>query len=165
MIRIATEEDAVSIISLQKSVLEEDDFLVTTLEEFQITVEEEKEWIAARLENERETFLIAEVDGELVGMLVFQSPARIRLSHTGTFGMMVDKRFRGQGIGTAFIEELLIWAKQNPHIQKVSLSVFSTNEPAIALYKKMGFTEEGRKVNEYKVKDYFVDDILMYQFV
>ena len=165
MIRTAKAEDAAQIIELQKRVLEEDDFLVTTLEEFQISVEDEKKWIAARLENERETFFVAEVDGELVGMLVFQSPTRIRLSHTGTFGMMVDKRLRGKGIGKALISELLAWAKQNPYIEKVSLGVFSTNEPAIELYKKMGFIEEGRKVKEFKVKDSYVDDILMYQFV
>lgn len=165
MIRTASMEDAARIIALQKCVLEEDDFLVTTLEEFQISVEDEKKWIAARLENERETFLVAEVEGELVGILVFQSPPRKRLSHTGTFGMMVDKRFRGKGIGQALIRELLTWAKQNQHIEKVSLSVFATNESAIALYKKMGFTEEGRKVKEYKVKDSYVDSILMYQFV
>ena len=165
MIRTALVEDAVQIIALQKRVLEEEHFLVTTLEEFQISVEDEKKWIAAKLENERETFLVAEVEGEIIGMLVFQSPTRIRLSHTGTFGMMVDKRYRGQGIGMALIEELLTWAKQNLHIQKVSLGVFSTNESAIALYKKMGFIEEGRKVKEYKVNNGYVDDILMYQFV
>ncbi len=165
MIRIVTVEDAASIIALQKRVIEEANFLVTTLEEFQISVEEEKEWITARLENDREIFLVAEMDVELVGMLVFQSPQRKRLSHTGTFGMLVDKRYRGQGIGKALIEELLSWAKQNPHIQKVSLSVFATNEPAIALYKKMGFSVEGRKVKEYKVNDDYVDEILMYQFV
>lgn len=165
MIRTASVEDAARIIELQKRVLKEDDFLVTTLEEFQISIEDEKKWIAARLDNARETFLVAEVAGELVGMLVFQSPPRKRLSHTGTFGMMVEKRYRGQGIGKSLIEELLAWAKQNPHIQKVSLGVFATNVAAIALYKKMGFTEEGRKVKEYKVKDGYVDDILMYQFV
>jgi len=53
-----------------------------------------------------------------------------------------------------------------PAYEKVCLGVFSTNEWAVALYKKMGFIEEGRKFKEFKLDNGdYVDDILMYQFV
>jgi ribosomal protein S18 acetylase RimI-like enzyme len=48
----------------------------------------------------------------------------------------------------------------------VSLGVFSTNQRAISLYKKMGFVEEGRKIKEFKMSEReYVDDIIMYKMV
>jgi RimJ/RimL family protein N-acetyltransferase len=64
------------------------------------------------------------------------------------------------------LQVLLEWAEKNPLIEKVSLGVFATNHRAISLYKKMGFIEEGRKINEFKFDDNeYVDDILMYKLV
>ena len=80
--------------------------------------------------------------------------------------MMVDEDYRQQGIGSKLLKRLLKWARENPLIEKVSLSVFSINEPAVELYKKAGFTVEGRKVKEFKIDDdQYIDDILMYKFV
>ena len=65
------------------------------------------------------------------------------------------------GIGKLLITELLNWAEQNSSIEKISLGVLSTNHRAIALYKSMGFIEEGRKIKEIKFsEDSYADDIL-----
>ncbi len=110
--------------------------------------------------------LVAEIDGEVVGVIVFSSRNLIRLSHTGSISMMIKKEHRNMGIGKLLLKELLAWAEQNPLIEKVSLGVFSTNHRAIALYKNLGFVEEGRKIKEYKLNnDVYLDDILMYKFV
>lgn len=165
-IRAATEEDAENMLAIQSEVLEEVDYLITTLEEFQQTIDEQRKWIQGKLENERELILIAQYQEKIVGWLVFQSPNRKRLAHTGSFGMMILKEYRGLGIGKRLLEKLLKWAELNPYIEKISLGVFSTNESAIALYKKMGFVEEGRKINEIKLNDkQYIDDVLMYKMV
>jgi len=165
-IRAATEEDAENMLAIQSEVLAEVDYLITTLEEFQQTIDEQRKWIQAKLENERELILIAQYQEKIVGWLVFQSPNRKRLAHTGSFGMMILKEYRGLGIGKRLLEKLLKWAELNPYIEKISLGVFSTNESAIALYKKMGFVEEGRKINEIKLNDkQYIDDVLMYKMV
>ena len=57
------------------------------------------------------------------------------------------------------------WAEASPLIEKIGLGVFATNEPAIALYRKSGFVEEGRQPREVKVGSEYVDVILMYRFV
>lgn len=102
----------------------------------------------------------------MIGWIVFQSHTRKRLSHTGSFGVMIDKEYRGLGMGKLLIRALLEWAEKNPLIEKVSLGVFSTNQRAIALYKSLGFVEEGRKVNEIRMNDNeYVDDVLMYKLV
>lgn len=165
-IRTAKLEDASRILQIQQEVIAEGDFLTTDSSEFFKTVEQQKDWIDKILQNNRETILVAETQKKIVGWLVFLSPGRIKLSHTGSFGMMIQKDFRGKGIGKLLIKGILEWAKLNPFIEKVSLGVFSTNESAIALYKKMGFIEEGRKIREFKKNDNeYIDDILMYKFV
>ncbi|MFJ8517357.1 GNAT family N-acetyltransferase [Lysinibacillus xylanilyticus] len=159
--RVVNEEDAGALLEIQQEVLSEEDYLITTIDEFQRTIDEQREWIQEKLANERETIFIAQYQGKIVGWLVFQSPQRKRLAHTGTFGMMVLNEYRGLGIGKLLIEKLLEWAEHNPYIEKISLGVFSTNERAIALYKKMGFVEEGRKIKEIKLHDNeYIDDVL-----
>jgi len=57
-----------------------------------------------------------------------------------TIGMLVHDDFRGCGVGTALLDNLIAWARTHgvPHL---SLLVFPHNERAIALYRKFGFAE------------------------
>jgi ribosomal protein S18 acetylase RimI-like enzyme len=57
-----------------------------------------------------------------------------------TLGMLVDERYRGQGVGAALLEHLIAWA-QTRGINALALLVFPHNERAIALYRKFGFEE------------------------
>ncbi|WP_246197224.1 GNAT family N-acetyltransferase [Cytobacillus depressus] len=165
-IRTGKVEDAEAVLEIQKSVIAEGDYLISVSEEFIQTLEQQREWIQGLLENRIETLIVAEINGEVVGWIVFLSQYRKRLSHTGSFGMMISKRYRGMGIGKMLIRALLDWAEKNPLIEKVCLGVFSTNHRAISLYKSMGFVEEGRKIKEIKINENeYVDDILMYKFV
>jgi len=158
--------DAEAILKIQRTVIAEGDYLITLAEEFNHTLEAQQHWINNILRNERETLLVAEIDGELIGFLVFQSPERKRLHHTGSFSIMITNEYRNKGIGKKLLEVLLQWAERNPVIEKVNLGVFSTNYQAISLYKRMGFVEEGRKLNEFKIaENEYVDDILMYKLV
>lgn len=166
IIRRANLEDAQSVLNIQFEVILEEQYLITASEEFHNSVEQQKGWLQKILDNDREIMLVAELNNEVVGWIVFQSPNRKRLAHSGSFGMMIQKEYRGFGIGKKLINELLNWAEKNPLIEKVSLGVFSTNHRAIALYKSMGFIEEGRKINEIKINDAeYADDILMYKMV
>ncbi|MFF2449162.1 GNAT family N-acetyltransferase [Neobacillus sp. NPDC058068] len=167
IVRTGKIEDTKTVLEIQKSVVSEGKYLIAYPEEFTKTLSQQQEWVQSILDNENETLIVAEKDGEVVGWIVFQTtPNRKRLSHTGSFGMMIRRGFREQGIGKILLNALLEWAEKNPLIEKVSLGVFSTNSRAISLYKKMGFIEEGRKINEFKFNDNeYVDDILMYKLV
>lgn len=165
-IRTVRPGDAEAIVSIMNSVIAESKYLITISEEYNKTSEEQRKSIHNILENEKETLLVAELNGEVVGYIIFFSQARKRMSHTGSVGMMVNKNHRGMGIGKMLMKALLDWAANNPLIEKVSLGVFSTNYRAIALYKSLGFLEEGRKIKEFKMKENeYVDDILMYKLV
>ena len=54
------------------------------------------------------------------------------------------------------IEEVLNLAFEKLHLHRVSLGVFDFNKPAIACYKKAGFTKEGRLRDTSKIgNDYW----------
>jgi RimJ/RimL family protein N-acetyltransferase len=59
-------------------------------------------------------------------------------------GMAVAREWRGRGVGTALVAAGLDWAREQG-MHKVILSVFPHNTAGIALYRKFGFVEEGRR--------------------
>ncbi|MFC0275025.1 GNAT family N-acetyltransferase [Metabacillus herbersteinensis] len=166
MIRTARIEDAEAVLDIQREVINEKDYFIAVSEEFNKTVEEHQEWIRNIIEHERETMFVAEMNGKVVGWIVFRSQERKRMHHTGSIAIMLQKDYRNKGIGKLLINEILSWAARHPVIEKVSLGTFSTNSRAIELYNNLGFVEEGRKVKEFKIsEDKYVDDVLMYKLV
>jgi len=126
IIRTGELEDAEAVLDVQNSVISEGEYFIAVSEEFNKTPEQQRDWIRRLLENERETIIVAEINGEVIGWIGFQSENRKRMSHKGSFGMMIRKNYRGKGIGKELIKALLEWAEANPFIEKVSLGVFST---------------------------------------
>ena len=78
--------------------------------------------------------------------------------------MGVAQDCQGQGIGTQLLTALLDLADNWMNLQRVELTVFSDNEPAMALYRKLGFEEEGL-LRRYALRDgVFVDAYSMARF-
>jgi RimJ/RimL family protein N-acetyltransferase len=67
----------------------------------------------------------------------------------GEFGMLVDRDWRGCGAGSALLQATVEWAR-GQGLHKLCLEVFVHNSAAIALYRKYGFMEEGRRVKQYR---------------
>jgi RimJ/RimL family protein N-acetyltransferase len=63
--------------------------------------------------------------------------------------MAVARDWRGRGVGSALFEAAIPWARERG-VHKLSLSVFAHNAAGIALYKKFGFVEEGRRVKHFR---------------
>jgi len=89
--------------------------------------------------------LVALAEGELVGEL------RVEPSYFGfgEIGMMVAADRRGQGVGTALVAAAIDWARER-RLHKLTLSVFPHNHAAVALYRKLGFVDEGRRVKQVR---------------
>jgi RimJ/RimL family protein N-acetyltransferase len=165
VLRVPDQPDAEAVFEYAREHLAENVGSIRAPEEFDLTVEKEREWIAAHRDSPDALLLIADLDG-VAGLINFKSFDRKRLSHVGGFGVGVRKDVRGRGIGRALIETLLEWAHANPRIEKVSLQVLADNENAIALYRKLGFVEEGRRPGQVRYEDgRHVDDVLMYVMV
>jgi RimJ/RimL family protein N-acetyltransferase len=158
--------DAKSLIDGAGKIICEYKYSVTLLEELNVTVEQEEKWIQDHLDHPEYIAIIAQQDKTLVGLLHVETRPRKQLRHVGIVQISVQNNFRRLGIGTELMNVAVEWAKNNPVIDKLALSVFAENIPALNLYKKMQFIEEGRRVREIKSPDgrYF-DDILMYRFV
>lgn len=66
------------------------------------------------------------------------------LSRSCEFHIMIgNKDQRGKGMGTFAITEILRHAFDDLNLNRVELKVLPDNEPALALYRKAGFKEEG----------------------
>ena len=162
-IREPVVENAEEIINYSKILFASTDQVLTTLEEYTITVESEKQWIEKINGDPNSLILIAEMNKNIIGLLFFISNSKKKISHTGEFGVNVHPKYQGKGIGFALLENLLKWARQNEQIEKLFLQVFASNERAIKLYEKIGFIEEGRFIKAVKQSDgQYIDIIQMY---
>ncbi len=82
------------------------------------------------------------------------------LKHSGTLGMGIIANYRGKGLGTALLKETINAAKKLG-LERIQLEVMDFNDAAYKLYKKFGFTEEGRKKRGAKIEGKYADMIMM----
>lgn len=152
-IRTAVGTDAERILAYNRKIISSESYLLTVPEEFDMTADMEREWIEHTLNQDSSLILVAEDQEKIVGFLDFHSGHKRRIAHTGTFSMSVSRDYQGGGIGKALLEALIDWAVQHQRIEKISLEVFSSNNQAIELYRKMGFTQESRLQKQIKLQD------------
>lgn len=108
------------------------------------------------------TYLVAERSGALAGHALLEPLALANTSHVVRLTLAVHEGHQGQGVGRALMNELLRWARSSARVEKVELQVRSTNDGAIALYRSLGFVEEGRKTRRLKIgPDQYLDDVYM----
>ena len=93
--------------------------------------------------------LIAEVDGNIVGAIwarIMKDYGHID-ENTPSLAMSVLKAYRGMGIGTLLLTQMLL-AEKTAGYAKISLSVQKDNY-AVKLYRKAGFTTVKETTEEY----------------
>ncbi len=161
LIREASEADAEALLAYVDTVSGESDNLTFGPGEFNITLEQERQFLTSFQQQENSIYLIALLDGEIIGSLSFGGGQRKRTAHTGEFGLSVLQEHWGKGIGTALTKALLDWCKTAGTIRKVNLRVRPDNQAAIQVYRKLGFKEEGRVTRGLCVDGRFYDLILM----
>ena len=93
--------------------------------------------------------LVAEIDDMLMGSAqLFPLSTDQAIDRVGELGIYVLVPFRGKGMGTALMREILLRAG-TWNYTRIVLSVLSTNERAIRLYEKFGFAMEGQRRRAY----------------
>jgi ribosomal protein S18 acetylase RimI-like enzyme len=104
-------------------------------------------------------------DGErLIGWCDLRLTKRASAKHRAELGMGLLKGYRRKGIGRALIQKV-IEAATEYGLEKLELVVISDNEPAIRLYKSVGFNEEGRILKYRKLNGAYTDAINMGLFL
>jgi len=142
-IREAKKEDAVQLLEYVNKIAGETDFFTFGPGEFDLSLEQEEQFIEKHLNSNNKLFVIAQIDQELAGNLGFTGGDRPRLRHAGEFGCGVLKEYWGLGIGSGLVENLIDWARSSGIIRKINLKVRLDNERAIKLYERFGFVNEG----------------------
>jgi len=71
------------------------------------------------------------------------------LAHAGRVGMGVAIEARGRGIGRALLHEALRRGFERFH--RIEIEVFASNSRAHALYRRLGFVEEGRRRQAWRL--------------
>ncbi len=93
------------------------------------------------------------LDGTLVAVAGAEIVGSVHLDASrhgfGEIGMAVARDWRGRGVGSALLAAAIELARERD-LHKLSLGVFAHNAAAIALYRKFGFVEEGRRVKHYR---------------
>jgi ribosomal protein S18 acetylase RimI-like enzyme len=94
------------------------------------------------------------------GMALLYIQPYKKLAHQCLFTIIVDASYRGQGIGTKLLEELIQLGKERFHLEMLHLEVYEGN-PAISLYERFGFVEFGRQKHFIKEEGQYRGKILM----
>ena len=103
---------------------------------------------------------VAEDDGVIVGRLSVARDQHPASAHVADLGLMVAQSHRRRGVGTALLEAAAEWGRE-AGVRKLELHVFPHNEPAIRLYQRFGFVQEGYRKAHYRRRQGYVDAILM----
>jgi RimJ/RimL family protein N-acetyltransferase len=82
------------------------------------------------------------------------------LTHCGRLGMGLAPDARGQGLGRLLLERALDDGF-GIGLERIELEVFASNRHALALYRRAGFVEEGRRRRARHI-DGAYDDILLF---
>lgn len=167
-IRTGIKDDSQTLLDCMGAIFQDDRFFGTTQAESKerLTLKKMQERTLKSLQNENQLLLITETDGQALSMAEISCSENKRLEHVGQIGISIMPQYRRLGLGTAIMETMIEWAAAHPVIEKLALGVWAANEPAIALYEKMGFIEEGRKVREVKYANGSYDDcVCMYRFI
>lgn len=86
---------------------------------------------------------VAEQGGEIVGLCLCRELSHPAQKGVVQLGLGVDADHRRQGIGLALTEYAMAWAAGEGDIHRVQLTVIEANQPAVALYERVGFVIEG----------------------
>lgn len=160
LLRRPEESDAEILLDYLQATSVETPYMVREPEEVRTSIEEEVEFIRKKREDPRALFLTAFVDRRLAGSCSFlETSERIRMRHRCTVGISLYREFWGMGVGTALMGEILAGAK-TAGFEQAELDVVSTNAPAVALYKKMGFEATGTIPHAFKYRDGSYADFL-----
>lgn len=134
----------------------------------EIKLEDEQKFLSSELKkiNEgRSLLLLIFANDELIGISDIEMRDKTE-KHIGALGISIAKSYRGEGIGTLFMEHVLDEARKNiKELKIVILQVYGNNSVAQGLYKKMGFKEFGKLPKGIFYKDEYIDDIFMYKEV
>jgi RimJ/RimL family protein N-acetyltransferase len=158
--RAITEGDAEAFLDLRLHLDSESNFMMYEPGERNSSPEDERDHIRAVLKAPNQNIIVADASGTLAGYIGLYGGEFRRLRHVAYIVVGVRSAFAGKGIGTSLFEAGQAWAR-SAGIRRLELTVMTHNEPAIRLYRRMGFEIEGTRRRAMHVGDRWVDEYYM----
>jgi RimJ/RimL family protein N-acetyltransferase len=147
-----------------------DHYLLIRAREPEVNVEEADEWNATAdsvrrliegLDRAPNGVLLVADAGGVVGALSVEGGRFRKTRHVAEVGVSVARAWRRQGVGRRLMETAIGAARTSKELARLSLRVFASNAPAIALYESLGFLAEGRRPGHLRIGGRDEDLILM----
>jgi RimJ/RimL family protein N-acetyltransferase len=158
-IRRAEPADAEELVALAQAVAAEPEGWLLTRGEWRPPSEERRYLKAIRRLDDAAVFVAESPEG-LVGRLSIVRDPHPASPHVADVGLLVAATHRGRGIGSALLDAAVAWARR-VRITKLELHVFPHNTPALRLYERYGFVQEGLRHGHYRRGDELLDAVLM----
>jgi RimJ/RimL family protein N-acetyltransferase len=159
-IRPAQPGDAGALVSLAEAVGSEPEGWLISESRWRSVGEERRYLRAVRRHPDAAVFVAETEAGGIVGRLSLARDPHPASRHVADLGLMVAASARRRGIGWALLEQAVAWAR-TVGVRKLELHVFPHNEPAIRLYERFGFVQEGLRRAHYRRGAGYVDAVLM----
>lgn len=163
LIRKLTTDDIDQYYELRLQALQHNPEVFGSTYEREINYSSER--ILAHLEPiDNEQFIIGAFDAEqkLIGIVSFRRERSPKMRHKGVvYGMYVLPEIRNQSVGLQLLMHFVRECEMIEGLERLNLSVVSTNESAIALYEKVGFEHYGHEKRALKYLGKYYDENLM----
>lgn len=156
VIRGAQTSDAEQLLSLMRQLEMETTTIAVDEALPDLTITEEAEQIDLINESPYDQIIVAELEGNLIGIVTLQ--AVLDEAETAELGVGVVKELWNQGLGTALVDEALYWAQTVSQLRRIILTVYAENVAAVHVYQKLGFQtvrvkqEKGQRLIEMKIE-------------
>jgi RimJ/RimL family protein N-acetyltransferase len=99
-------------------------------------------WVEAHGKaNDEALWVIADSEDRAIGHVGLYNIHAVYRS--AEFGIVLDRSTWGKGIGTRATRAMVDYGFDELNLQRIELHVLADNERAIAIYRKLGFREEG----------------------
>ena len=109
----------------------------------------------------RRLWVARTADGTIAGHIDFRGHGQPFTAHRCLLGMGVHRRHRRRGLGALLLAHGIHWAQQSTMLQWIDLQVLSTNERALRLYQRAGFTKTGEVADMFQIDGRYLSEITM----
>ncbi len=159
-IRVAVSEDAEALYRFGEALLAETSFFLRGPGERAGSVDEMSAVIERFARLPHYLLLNAWRGADAVGEAVVIGGNFRRDRYTATVGVGVLAAHAARGVGRALMREIETFARERK-LHRLELTVMAHNDRARALYAKMGYVEEGVKLDSLFVDGAYVDEVMM----
>lgn len=150
LLRNGVSADGAAVFEVFNLTHAETDYLLSYPDENSFTAEQEAAFLEGKTNSENEIELVAVVDGKIVGTAGIDAVGtKYKVRHRAEFGIAIARTHWGLGLGKALTQACITCAKEAGYTQ-LELDVVVENESAMALYRKLGFTECGRNPRGFR---------------